>query len=56
MLELTSVFIAGVIFYVAPIAGIIWCIVTMNRLRKGQEAIQNRLEAIEQTLNKGSER
>jgi len=50
--EIIIISILGLIVYTIPLAAIVWIIITLNRLRKGQETIQNRLDAIEQFLNK----
>jgi positive regulator of sigma E activity len=49
--ELVIVFMAGLV-YLIPIAIIIVIFVMLNRLRKGQETIKTRLDAIEQTIYK----
>ena len=50
--EIIIISILGLIVYTIPLAAIVWIIITLNRLRKGQETIQNRLDAIEQFLNR----
>ena len=50
--EIIIISILGLIVYTIPLAAIVWIIIPLNRLRKGQETIQNRLDAIEQFLNK----
>ena len=50
--EIIIISILGLIVYALSLAAIVWVIITLNRLRKGQETIQNRLDAIEQFFNK----
>jgi uncharacterized membrane protein YraQ (UPF0718 family) len=40
------------ILYGICIAAVIWIILTLNRIRKVLEAIQNRLETVEQSLKR----
>lgn len=38
------------IFYLPPLAAAVWALVTLHRLRSGQEAVNARLDAIERLL------
>jgi len=57
-MELSIVILVLLLVYVAPVAAVILCIVKgaakLNQLCQEQEAIQNRLYAIEQALNNGN--
>lgn len=46
--ELIVVLVAGI-----PILAVIWGLVTLKRIRAGQEAVQARLESIERLLQRG---
>ena len=50
--EIVIISVLGLIVYAIPLAAIVWVIITLNRFSKGQETIQNRLDAIEQFFNK----
>jgi len=52
LFELLVVLITVLMLYGIPIATAIWILVTLNRIRKNQEVIQNRLDSIEQALHK----
>ena len=41
-----------ILFYFIPVAAVVWIIIAIKRLRKGQEEIRNKLEAVEQFLIK----
>jgi hypothetical protein len=47
--EIMVAVVIGIIYAIPIVAGI-WAIITLNRLRIGQAAIQSRLEAIERAL------
>jgi hypothetical protein len=49
--ELIVILVIGLI-YVVPIAAAVWVIVTLHRLRAGQQAMDTRLEAIERSLQR----
>jgi hypothetical protein len=49
--ELIVILVIG-LFYAVPIAAAVWVIVTLHRLRAGQQAIGTRLEAIERSLQR----
>ena len=40
------------IVYVIPIAAAVWALVTLQRIRSGQEVIRLRLELLERTLQR----
>ena len=42
------------VFWLVPVAAGIWALVTLHRIRKGQEDVQRRLETIERLLQKPS--
>ena len=54
IVELFVLFVVVLIVYGIPIAAVVWAIRTMQRLRSECEAIRNRLEAIERTLQRNS--
>jgi hypothetical protein len=47
--EFIVVVVIGIIYAIPIVAGI-WAIITLNRIRIGQSAIQGRLEAIERAI------
>lgn len=49
--ELVVILVIGLI-YVVPIAAAVWVIVTLHRIRAGQQAMDTRLEAIERSLQR----
>ena len=51
IMELLIIVIVTILFYGLPVVAVVWVIVMLNRLRKGQDEIRKKLEAIEQTLN-----
>jgi len=40
-------------FWLIPVAAGIWALITLNRIRHGQDSVRERLEAIEQLLRRG---
>ena len=52
MPELIVLLIIG-LFYGLPIAGAIWAIITLQRIRTEQQAMGSRLETIERLLQSG---
>ena len=50
MPELIVLLIIG-LFYGVPIAGAIWALITLQRIRADQQAMGSRLEAIERLLH-----
>jgi hypothetical protein len=49
--ELVVILVIGS-FYAVPIAAAVWVIVTLHRIRAGQQAMDTRLEAIERSLQR----
>jgi hypothetical protein len=49
--ELIVILVIG-LFYAVPIAAAVWVIVTLHRLRAGQQAIGTRLETIERLVQR----
>ena len=50
--ELLIVLVIGVVYGIPLLAGI-WALVTLKRIRDGQEAVKARLENIERLLQRG---
>ena len=50
--ELLTIIFIGFIKFAVPIAFAIWVIIALKRIRSNQEAVQNRLDAIERDLSK----
>ena len=42
------------VFWIIPIIAGIWALVTLQRIRSGQELIRFRLEMLERTLQRGA--
>ena len=51
--ELIIILVLGLI-YLIPIAAAIWALVTLQRIRSGQEVIRLRLEMLERTLQRSA--
>jgi len=49
--ELIIILVLGLI-YLIPIAAAIWALVTLQRIRSGQEVLRLRLELLERTLQR----
>jgi hypothetical protein len=49
--ELMIILVIGA-FWAIPAAAAIWALMTLNRLRAGQQAIQQRLDTIERLLQR----
>jgi len=51
-----EIFIMGILatFWLIPLAAGIWAIVTLQRIRSGQETIRLRLELLERMLQRSS--
>ena len=52
--ELLVVLMIGV-FWLVPLAAAVWALVTLHRIRTGQQAIEIKLETIERMLRGGRE-
>jgi hypothetical protein len=50
--ELIVILVIGS-FYVIPVAAAVWAVMTLQRIRRGQESIVVRLETIERLLQGG---
>jgi len=49
--ELIIILVLGLV-YLVPIGAAIWALVTLQRIRSGQEVIRLRLELLERTLQR----
>jgi hypothetical protein len=49
--ELMIVLVIG-LFWAAPIAAAVWVVVTLRRIRAGQQAVQVKLDTIERLLQR----
>jgi hypothetical protein len=46
------VFFVFAVFWIAPIAAAVWALVTLQKIRGSQDAIQRRLDTIERLLQR----
>jgi hypothetical protein len=51
--ELIIILVLGLV-YLIPIVAAIWALVTLQRIRSGQEVIRLRLEMLERTLQRSA--
>jgi hypothetical protein len=51
--ELIIILVLGLV-YLIPIGAAIWALVTLQRIRSGQEVIRLRLEMLERTLQRSA--